>query len=138
MLLFCVSVAFVLCLLYIINALRIFFFFASGIMLMLICLKDLFWAATGRVSAVSLSVLHHLRLWKGGSGFACDLLSCDDRSEQGSQRQNLRVRLEVGLLLEERYISWCILADCSCFISKNLLECVFKMLFKISSYFQNL
>lgn len=49
---------------YITNAPRNIFF-ASGIMPMLIYFKDLFWAATGRVSAVSLSVLHHLKLWKG-------------------------------------------------------------------------
>lgn len=66
MFLFCVSVASVLCLLYfcIISVLKNFSI-ASGIMLVLICLKDLFWAATGRVSSVSLRVLHHLRLWKG-------------------------------------------------------------------------
>lgn len=127
---------------YIVNMLRNFFI-ASSIMLMLICLKDLSWAATGRVSAVSLSVLHHLGFWKGGSGFRCDVLSFwDDRSEQGSKRQNLWVRLEVGVLLEERDTSWWILEDCSCSISKNLLELfsksVFKTLLKIlKSYFLN-
>lgn len=118
-----------------------FFLTASGIMLMLICLKYLFWAATGRVSAVSISVLCHPWYWKGGSEFWNGVLfPWDDRWEQGNKGQDLRVRLEVGVLLEERDTflgeSWRIAAV---LLLKKLVGICFQNAFKkiSESYFQN-
>lgn len=74
---------------YIVTVLKIFFvacLYYFAIMLMLVCLKDLFQAATGSCTIKGTSSSQAL---KGGSGFRCDLLSFwDDRSEHGSKRQS--------------------------------------------------
>lgn len=103
-----------------------------SIMLTLICLKDLLWAATKIVPSVRLSVLCYSGYGKGGFKFRNSVLSLwDDRWGQENKGQDLWVGLEVGVLLEEKGSSleesWTI-AGVLCL--KQLIEMCFQNAFK--------
>lgn len=131
MLLFCILYCIYL-IFYIMKHSRNCFKCIRSITLMLICLKDLLWAATKIVSSVWLSVLCHSGYGKGGFKFRNGVLSLwDDRWGQENKGQDLGVGLEVGVLLEKKDTSldesWRIVGVLHL---KQLIEMCFQNTFK--------